>query len=109
MQHKIETKEGRLRAECVEELVRRRGLDEGEALIIDERLLSLLQIISTGLGEDVHLKIAPGGNWRYNKDTNEIIFPVGLLLSSSVEEVVAFCAHEAGHRQISRWNLRKAV
>ena len=109
MQHKTETKEGRLRAECIEELVRRKGLDEGEALVIDERLLSLLQIISTGLGDDVHLKIAPGGNWRYNKETNEIIFPVGLLLSSSVEEVVAFCAHEAGHRQISRRSLRKAV
>ena len=109
MQHKIETKEGRLRAECIEELIRRKGLDEGEALVIDERLLALMQIISTGLGEDVHLKITPGGNWRYNKETNEIIFPVGLLLSSSVEEVVAFCAHEAGHRQISRRSLRKAV
>ncbi len=105
----METKEGRLRAECIEELIRRKGLDEGEALAIDERLLALLQIISTGLGEDVHLKIVPGGSWRYNRETNEIVFPVGLLLSSSVEEVVAFCAHEAGHRQISRRNLRKAV
>jgi MoxR-like ATPase/HEAT repeat protein len=109
MQRKIETKEGRLRARCIEELVRRKGLDEGEALVIDERLLTLMQIISTGLGEDIHLKIAPGANWRYNRETNEIVFPVGLLLSSSVEEVVAFCAHEAGHRQISRQSLRKAV
>jgi MoxR-like ATPase/HEAT repeat protein len=109
MQHKIETKEGRLRAQCIEELVRRGGLDEGEALVIDERLLALMQIISTGLGEDIHLKIVPGASWRYNRETNEIIFPVGLLLSSSVEEVIAFCAHEAGHRQISRRSLRKAV
>jgi len=98
-----------LRAKCIEELVRRKGLDEGEALAIDERLLALLQIISTGLGEDVHLKIAPGDRWRYDAETNEIMFPVGLLLSSSVEEVVAFCAHEAGHRQISHRNLRRAV
>ncbi|MGZ6275795.1 MAG: HEAT repeat domain-containing protein, partial [Syntrophales bacterium] len=109
MQGKSETEEGRLRVQCIEELVRRKGLDEGEALVIDERLLTLMQIISTGLGDDIHLKIAPGNNWRYNSETNEIIFPVGLLLSSSAEEVIAFCAHEAGHRQISRRNLRKAV
>jgi len=109
MQGKSETEEGRLRIKCVEELVRREGLDEGEALIIDERLLALMQIISTGLGDDIHLKIAPGDNWRYNSETNEIVFPVGLLLSSSAEEVIAFCAHEAGHRQISRRILRKAV
>ncbi|MGZ3581100.1 MAG: hypothetical protein ACXU9I_06780, partial [Syntrophales bacterium] len=95
--------------QCIEELVCTKGLDEGEALVIDERLLTLMQIISTGLGDDIHLKIAPGNNWRYNSETNEIIFPVGLLLSSSAEEVIAFCAHEAGHRQISRRNLRKAV
>jgi hypothetical protein len=109
MQHKMNTNEGRLRAQCIEELIRRKGLDEGEALAIDERLLALLQIISTGLGEDVHLKIAPGNNWRYNREANEIVFPVGLLLSSSAEEVIAFCAHEAGHSQISRRSLRKAV
>ena len=95
--------------ECIEELVRRRGLDEGEALVIDERLLTLMQIISTGLGDDIHLKITPGSNWRYNSETNEIVFPVGLLLSSSPEEVIAFCAHEAGHRQISRRSPRRAV
>ena len=109
MQGKSETEEGRLRIKCIEELVRRRGLDEGEALVIDERLLALMQIISTGLGDDIHLKIAPGSNWRYNSETNEMVFPVGLLLSSSAEEVIAFCAHEAGHRQISRRSVRKAV
>ncbi len=109
MRGKSETEEGRLRTECIEELARREGLDEGEALVIDERLLALMQVISTGLGDDIHLKISPGGSWRYNRETNEIIFPVGLLLSSSVEEVVAFCAHEAGHRQISRRSLRKPV
>ena len=109
MQGKPETKEASLRAKIIEELVRRRGLDEGEAIAINEGVLALLQIIGTGLGEDVHLKVTPGGAWRYNAETNEIVFPVGLLLSTSVEEVVAFCAHEAGHRQISRRNLRKPV
>jgi len=109
MQCKLETKEGHLRARCVAELVRKRGLDEGEALVIDNRLLTLIQIISTGLGEDVFLNIVPGDRWKYNPETNEIVFPVGLLLSSSPEEVIGFCAHEAGHRQISRHNLRKEV
>lgn len=109
MQFRIETKQGHLRARCIEELIRKRGLDEGETLVIDNRVLTLLQIISTGLGEDVHLNIAPGDRWRYNAERNEIVFPVWLLISSTPEEIIGFCAHEAGHRQISRHNLRKEV
>lgn len=103
------TKQGDLRAKCIEELARKRGLDEIEALVIDNRLLTLIKIISTGLGEDMNLNIVPGDRWKYNTETNEIIFPVELLLTSTPEEIIGFSAHEAGHRQISRHNLRKAV
>ncbi len=109
MQCNINTKQGDLRAKCIEELVRKRGLGEIEALEIDNRLLTLIKIISTGLGEDMNLNIVPGDRWKYNTETNEIIFPVELLLTSSPEEIIGFSAHEAGHRQISRHNLRKAV
>ena len=109
MQYTRETKQGALRAKCIEELARKRGLDEIEALVIDNRLLTLIKIISTGLGEDMNLNIVPGDRWKYNTETNEIIFPVELLLTSPPEEIIGFSAHEAGHRQISRHNLRKAV
>ena len=109
MQFKGESKEERLRVRCLEELIRKRGLDEGETLVIDNRLLTLMQIISTGLGEDIHMAIAPGDRWKYNPETNELIFPVELLLYSTPEEIIGFCAHEAGHRQISRYNLRKEI
>lgn len=70
---------------------------------------TLTKIISTGLGEDVRLNVVPGDGWRYNAESNEIVFPVEMLLTSSAEEVVGFSAHEAGHRQISRHNVRREV
>ncbi|HYA14455.1 MAG TPA: sister chromatid cohesion protein PDS5 [Syntrophales bacterium] len=100
---------GDLRAKCIEELARKKGLDAEEAFAIDDRLLALIKIISTGLGEDVRLNIVPGDRWRYNAETNEIVFPVELLLTSTPEEIIGFSAHEAGHRQISRQNLKKQV
>lgn len=109
MKYTTETKKGDLRAKCIEELARKRGLDEIEALVLDNRLLTLIKIISTGLGEDMNLNIVPGDRWKYDTETNQIIFPVELLLISTPEEIIGFSAHEAGHRQISRHNLRKAV
>ena len=85
-----------------------KGLEQ-EALSIGKRYLALVKIISTGLGEDMDLKIVPGDGWRYYAETNEITFPVEMLLTASPEEIVGFSAHEAGHRQISRQDLRKGV
>ncbi|MCX5842283.1 MAG: hypothetical protein NT022_00780, partial [Deltaproteobacteria bacterium] len=72
MKYATETKRGDLRAKCIEELARKRGLDEIEALAIDNRLLTLIKIISTGLGEDMNLNIVPGDRWKYKTETNEI-------------------------------------
>jgi MoxR-like ATPase/HEAT repeat protein/uncharacterized protein YegL len=82
---------------------------EAEGLVVDDKYLTLMKIISTGLGEDVDLKIVPGDGWRYHPQTNEIEFPVDMLLTASPEEIIGFSAHEAGHRQVTRLNMRKGV
>ena len=108
MQSKKETNPKDMRAGNLEELVCMKGL-EAEALSIGRQYLTLVKIISTGLGEDVNLKIVPGEGWRYYAETNEIAFPVEMLLTASPEEIIGFSAHEAGHRQISRQDLRKGI
>jgi MoxR-like ATPase/HEAT repeat protein/uncharacterized protein YegL len=108
MQCKKEINSKDMRAGSLEELVCLKGL-EAEASAISGKYLTLMKIISTGLGEDVNLNIVPGDGWRYHPQSNEIEFPVEMLLTASPEEIVGFSAHEAGHRQISRQDLRKEV
>jgi MoxR-like ATPase/HEAT repeat protein/uncharacterized protein YegL len=108
MQCKKEINSKDMRAGSLEELVCLKGL-EAEASAISGKYLTLMKIISTGLGEDVDLNIVPGDGWRYHPQSNEIEFPVEMLLTASPEEIVGFSAHEAGHRQISRQDLRKEV
>jgi MoxR-like ATPase/HEAT repeat protein/uncharacterized protein YegL len=108
MQCKKEKNSGDMQAGGLEKLVFMKGLEQ-EALSMGRQYHTLVKIISTGLGDDVNLKIVPGDGWRYYAETNEIVFPVEMLLTASPEEIVGFSAHEAGHRQISRQDLRKGI
>ncbi|HDD45423.1 MAG TPA: VWA domain-containing protein [Candidatus Desulfofervidus auxilii] len=72
-----------------------------------EHLLELIKIISTALGDDIGLKIKAGKWWSYDFEKNEITFPEEFLLNYSPEQVIGFSIHEAGHRQITRIDLRK--
>ncbi|RKY39097.1 MAG: hypothetical protein DRP75_03095, partial [Candidatus Omnitrophota bacterium] len=76
----------------LEELFRRKGIRE-------EEFERLIKIISTGLGEDVGMRIEPGDWWRYDFEENKVIFPADLLLRFSPDEIVGFSLHEAAHRQ----------
>jgi len=108
MRCKKEINPGDIPSGKLEELVCMKGLEQ-EALSIGKQYLALVKIISTGLGDDVNLNIVPGDGWRYYPETNEIAFPVEMLLTAAPEEIIGFSAHEAGHRQISRQDLRKGV
>ncbi|MCM8827521.1 MAG: ATP-binding protein, partial [Candidatus Omnitrophica bacterium] len=91
----------------LEDLARRRNLDERRINELLANVQKSISIISTGLGEDFKLRIKPGDWWSYDFEHNTVIFPVELLLSYSAEQVVGFSSHEAGHRQISRVDLRE--
>ncbi|RLC75477.1 MAG: hypothetical protein DRI61_14830, partial [Chloroflexi bacterium] len=86
----------------LKELFRRKGIRE-------EEFERLIKIISTGLGEDVGMRIEPGDWWRYDFEENKVIFPADLLLRFSPDEIVGFSLHEAAHRQISRVNIKERV
>jgi len=66
-----------------------------------------MEVISTALGEDIDLRIRPGQGWFYDYEKNEVVFPEKLLLNYTPEEVIGFTIHEAGHRQITRIDMRR--
>ena len=72
-----------------------------------KRFIDLMEVISTALGEDMDLKIKPGQGWFYDYEKNEVVFPEELLLNYDPEEVIGFTIHEAGHRQVTRVDVRK--
>ena len=72
-----------------------------------KRMNTLIEIISTGLGEDVDLKIIPGDWWAYNFENNSITFPIEDLVFYTPDKVVGFILHEVGHHQMSRIDKRE--
>jgi len=72
-----------------------------------EKIINLMEIISTALGEDINLRIRAGKWWSYDYEKNEVVFPEKLLLTYSPEEIIGFITHEVGHRQITRVDLRQ--
>ena len=72
-----------------------------------KRFIDLMEVISTALGEDIDLRIRPGQGWFYDYEKNEVVFPEKLLLNYTPEEVIGFTIHEAGHRQITRIDMRR--
>ncbi|MDL1965380.1 MAG: VWA domain-containing protein [Candidatus Desulfofervidus auxilii] len=72
-----------------------------------KRFIDLMEVISTALGEDIDLRIRPGQGWSYDYEKNEVVFPEKLLLNYTPEEVIGFTIHEAGHRQITRIDMRR--
>ena len=72
-----------------------------------KRFIDLMEIISTALGEDIDLRIRPGQGWFYDYEKNEVVFPEKLLLNYTPEEVIGFTIHEAGHRQLTRIDMRR--
>lgn len=74
-----------------------------------KRMNTLIEIISTGLGEDVDLKIIPGDWWTYNFENNSITFPIEDLVFYTPDKVVGYILHEVGHHQMSRIDKREEV
>jgi len=74
-----------------------------------KRMETLIDIISTGLGEDVDLKIIPGDWWAYNFENNSITFPIEDLVFYTPDKVVGYILHEVGHHQMSRLDKSEEV
>ena len=74
-----------------------------------KRMNTLIEILSTGLGEDVDLKIIPGDWWAYDFENNSVTFPLEDLIFYTPGKVVGYILHEVGHHQISRVDKREDV
>lgn len=74
-----------------------------------KRMNTLIEIISTGLGQDVDLKIIPGDWWAYNFEDSSITFPIEDLVFYTPDKVVGYILHEVGHHQMSRIDKREEV
>ncbi|MGZ7131644.1 MAG: vWA domain-containing protein [Halobacteriota archaeon] len=72
-----------------------------QALLV-QKMRTLITIISTGLGEDVDIKVTPGETWAYDYENNAITFPLIDLLTAPPDKIVGSLLHEIGHYQITR-------
>jgi Mg-chelatase subunit ChlD len=83
----------------IAELAARNKMDK---TLLIQKMHTLLTIISTGLGEDVDIKIVPGEWWAYDYETNTITFPLIDLITAPPDKIVGSLLHEIGHYQITR-------
>ena len=83
----------------IAELAARSKVDQ--ALLL-KKMRTLITIISTGLGEDVDIKVAPGEWWAYDYESNTITFPLIDLITAPPDKIVGSLLHEIGHYQITR-------
>jgi MoxR-like ATPase/HEAT repeat protein/Mg-chelatase subunit ChlD len=74
-----------------------------------KRMNTLIEILSTGLGGDVDLKIIPGDWWAYDFENNSVTFPLEDLIFYTPDKVVGYILHEMGHHQISRVDKREDI
>jgi Mg-chelatase subunit ChlD len=83
----------------IAELAARNKMDK---TLLIQKMHTLLTIISTGLGEDVDIKIVPGEWWAYDYETNTITFPLIDLITAPPDKIIGSLLHEIGHYQITR-------
>ncbi|HYB59440.1 MAG TPA: VWA domain-containing protein [Candidatus Acidoferrales bacterium] len=83
----------------IAQLAARRKADQS---LILQKMRTLVRIISTGLGEDVDIKVLPGEGWAYDYESNTITFPLLDLITVPPEKIVGFLLHEIGHYQVTR-------
>ena len=83
----------------IAELAARSKVDQA---ILLKKMRILITIISTGLGEDVDIKVAPGEWWAYDYESNTITFPLIDLITAPPDKIVGSLLHEIGHYQITR-------
>jgi Mg-chelatase subunit ChlD len=83
----------------IAQLAARRKADQS---LILQKMRTLLRIISTGLGEDVDIKVLPGEGWAYDYESNTITFPLLDLITVPPDKIVGFLLHEIGHYQVTR-------
>jgi Mg-chelatase subunit ChlD len=72
-----------------------------KALLV-QKMHTLITIISTGLGEDVDIKVVPGEWWAYDSESNTITFPLIDLITAPPDKIIGSLLHEIGHYQITR-------
>ena len=90
----------------IEEFSVRNGTQRASLL---KKMRTLLTILSTGLGEDVDIKVVPGEWWAYDYESSTITFPLIELVTTSPEVLTGFILHEIGHYQITRIDATDAV
>ena len=83
----------------VAELAARSKVDQA---ILLKKMRTLITIISTGLGEDVDIKVAPGEWWAYDYENSMITFPLIDLITAPPDKIVGSLLHEIGHYQVTR-------
>jgi hypothetical protein len=83
----------------IAELATRSKLDK---TLLLTKMRTLIAIISTGLGEDVNIKVVPGEWWAYDYESNTITFPLVELITAPPDKIVGSLLHEIGHYQITR-------
>ncbi len=85
---------------------------DGNGLLLEpllKRMNTLIEILSTGLGGDVDIKIIPGDWWAYDFENNSVTFPLEDLIFYTPDKVVGYILHEVGHHQISRVDTREDI
>ncbi|MGZ8898066.1 MAG: VWA domain-containing protein [Halobacteriota archaeon] len=83
----------------IAELAARNKMDK---TLLIQKMHTLITIISTGLGEDVDIKVVPGEWWAYDYESNTITFPLIDLITAPPDKIVGSLLHEIGHFQITR-------
>ncbi|MGA7075757.1 MAG: VWA domain-containing protein [Halobacteriota archaeon] len=83
----------------IAELAARSKVDKA---LLFKKMSTLITIISTGLGEDVDIKVAPGEWWAYDYESNTITFPLIELITAPPDKIIGSLLHEIGHYQITR-------
>ncbi|MGZ7131656.1 MAG: hypothetical protein ACXVIX_10970, partial [Halobacteriota archaeon] len=83
----------------IAELAARNKMDQ---TLLVQKMHALITIISTGLGEDVDIKVIPGEWWAYDYKSNIITFPLIDLITAPPDKIVGALLHEIGHYQITR-------
>ena len=77
--------------------------------LLIQKMHTLITIISTGLGEDVDIKVVPGEWWAYDYETNSITFPLIELITVPPDKIVGSLLHEIGHYQITRVDKKNST
>jgi uncharacterized protein YegL len=90
----------------IAELAARSKVDQ--ALLL-KKMRTLMSIISTGLGEDVDIKVVPGEWWAYDYESNTITFPLVELITAPPDKIVGSLLHEIGHYQVTRVDQKNPV